>query len=216
VGLVVCTISFYFSFFFFCREVCMHEWETWLGESACGGWLRWAEERDVEAMLSIYRPYIDGSAVSFELDVPSREAFWSRVSKTLERFPWIVLERDGLICGYAYASAHRSRKAYQWATESSVYVAPEARRQGVARTLYEALFGLLAAQGFVTVYSGITMPNDASVAFHQSMGFVHVGTYHNVGFKCGQWHDVSWLEKELQTLPKEPVEPVSLADWLKM
>src|SRR5207245_8284325 len=113
----------------------------------------------------------------------------------------------------AYASAHRSRAAYQWCVEVSVYVDPQAHRRGVGRALYEALFELLRRQGFVNAYAGITLPNPASMGLHQSLGFVSVGIFRRIGFKFDRWHDVAWLHFRLAEDPRplqNPLPPASV------
>lgn len=170
--------------------------------------IRVATDADAAACRDIYAPYVRDSAITFETTVPSVPAFGDRLTDTLETHPWLVCEHDGSIHGYAYASAHRGRDAYQWAVESSVYVAETARRAGVARGLYTSLFELLRRQGFYTVYAGITVPNPPSAAFHESVGFEPVGTYENVGYKHGAWHDVEWWAHTLQDRSGEPTAPV--------
>ena len=159
--------------------------------------IRIARPTDAKAVLEIYSPYITDSAVSFEISVPSQSEFESRMTETLARFPWLVLEDEGQVVGYAYASSHRSRCAYNWSVEASVYVSPDHRKKKIASRLYTALFEILKKQGVLNVYSGITLPNEASVSFHESMGFSSVGVYHKVGFKLEKWHDVGWWQLRL-------------------
>ncbi|MEM6930338.1 MAG: N-acetyltransferase family protein, partial [Myxococcota bacterium] len=121
--------------------------------------------------------------------------------------PWQVLHDQGVVEAYAYASPHRAREAYQWSVEVSAYVAATARRRGHARRLYTVLFDLLALQGFAMAFAGITLPNDASVGLHESLGFEPVGVYPSVGFKHGSWHDVGWWSRPLRRLPASPQPP---------
>jgi phosphinothricin acetyltransferase len=159
--------------------------------------IRIASAADAGSLLEIYRPYVTESAVSFELEPPSITEFSRRVSRTLERTPWLLCEIGATIAGYAYASPHRERAAYQWCVEVSAYVRPDFRRAGVARALYEALFRVLMLQGFVNAYAGITLPNEPSARFHEALGFRPVGIYHQIGFKLDRWHDVAWYERAL-------------------
>ena len=106
----------------------------------------------------------------------------------------MVCERKSGVVGYAYAGVHRKRAAYQWTAEVSVYVRADARRSGVARTLYESLFSDLKSRGFCTLLAGVTLPNPGSVALHESFGFSPVGVYSAVGYKFGAWHDVGWWQ----------------------
>jgi L-amino acid N-acyltransferase YncA len=159
--------------------------------------IRLATPADAVEIAAIYRPFVEETAISFELEAPNAGAMAQRIETTLQRTPWLVCERNRAVAGYAYASKHRDRAAYQWSVEVSAYVRADLRRGGVARRLYERLFEILAAQNFVNAYAGITLPNDASVGFHESLGFTPVGVFHNIGFKFGRWHDVAWYERPL-------------------
>jgi phosphinothricin acetyltransferase len=169
--------------------------------------LRLAEPGDAAGILAIYEPIVRETATSFELEPPSVEEMRRRIASTLERRPWLVCEAEGAVAGYAYAAAHRERTAYQWSTETSVYVHPDHRRRGIACGLYTALLAALRAQGFANALAGITLPNPASVGFHEACGFRRVGVYHAVGHKLGAWHDVAWLELWLRADRGEPVAP---------
>jgi phosphinothricin acetyltransferase len=159
--------------------------------------IRLATTDDAAAIATIYAPFVTDSVISFEVEAPDAAEMAARIDHKLPRFPWLVAEEGGAVIGYAYAGLHRERAAYAWSVEVSVYVADTARRRGVARRLYETLFGLLRRQGFRTAYAGITLPNPASVGFHEAMGFTPVGVYRNVGWKHGRWHDVGWWELPL-------------------
>jgi L-amino acid N-acyltransferase YncA len=169
--------------------------------------IRLAEPGDAAGVLAIYEPIVRETATSFELEPPSEEEMRSRIASTLERRPWLVCAADGSVAGYAYAAAHRERAAYQWSVETSVYVHPDHRRRGVARGLYTALLDALRAQGFTNALAGITLPNPASVGFHEACGFRRIGVYHAVGHKLGAWHDVAWLELWLRADLGEPEGP---------
>lgn len=152
-------------------------------------------------MLAIYRPFVERSAVSFEVDVPDVAEFAKRIDKANERWQWIVAETEGQCAGYAYGSSHRERAAYRWSVEVSAYVHDAHRRRGVGRALYLALFDVLAARGYCNAYAGITLPNPASVALHRGVGFEPVGVFRNVGWKFGVWHDVAWFQRKLRDAP---------------
>ena len=169
-----------------------------------------ATEDDVPQILDIYRPIIENTSISFEYDVPTVEQFTSRVINILKTHPWLVCTHQGQLAGYAYASPHRSRKAYQWSTELSVYIAENYLKMGIAKALYQVLIKGLKLQGFHTALAGITLPNKASVQFHESIGFIPIGTYHNVGFKFGKWHSVGWWEYQLASYSESPVTPSSI------
>ena len=172
--------------------------------------IRQTSKDDASAIREIYRPYIEDSATSFEYKVPEVSEIQERIEAVIDFFPWLVLEENGVIQGYAYGNKHRAREAYQWSVETSVYVAKTSQKKGVGRALYEKLFEILTRQGFINAYAGITMPNDASVAFHKSFGFQYVGTYSKIGYKRGQWHDVSWWQKEIIPHPDNPQPPISI------
>lgn len=180
-----------------------------------GETIRMATERDVAAILEIYAPLVSETAVSFELEPPSAHALAERNAETQRVYPWLVLERQNGVAGYAYASSFRKRQAYDWSSEVSVYVAEPYRGQGVARALYRALLALLRLQGFARAIAGITLPNPASVAFHERFGFVFVGCFARVGFKFSQWHDVGFWQLDLGATGDAPPRlrsPESLRD----
>jgi len=174
--------------------------------------IRLASPNDASTIADIYRPAVTERATSFELEPPDAAEMARRIEKLAGRLPWLVAERDGVVLGYAYASPHRERAAYQWSVEVSAYVDGAVRRAGVARGLYTSLFALLSMQGYCNAYAGITLPNEASVGFHLALGFVPVGTYHSVGYKQGRWHDVMWLERSLGAKDSAPAAPRPLSE----
>ena len=147
--------------------------------------IRQADPADVPALLEIYRPFVETTAVSFELVTPSAEEFAARISKALAGWDWLVADRDGQPVGYAYATSHRQRAAYRYSVEVSAYVHPDYRRQGTARALYLRLFDSLAGKGYCNAYAAVRVPNDASVAFHCSLGFEPIGVFKRAGWKFG-------------------------------
>jgi L-amino acid N-acyltransferase YncA len=176
--------------------------------------IRLANATDGQALAAIYGPAVSDAAISFELEPPAAEEMAARVARNLEYAPWIVCESQGGVVGFAYASRHRDRAAYQWSVDVSAYVASSARRWGVARALYSSLFAILVLQGFRNAYAGITLPNAASVGLHEAMGFTTVGVYPRVGYKRGSWHDVVWLERTLAPHCLEPPPPKPLPEVL--
>lgn len=173
--------------------------------------VRLATRRDADACLEIYRPVVDVTVTSFEAIAPEPATFGDRLVSVLRDYPWLVSVDDGAITGYAYACEHRGRAAYRWCVEVSAYVAQSRRRTGVGQTLYNALFACLRHQGFVNAYAGIALPNTASVAFHESLGFEPVGVYRRIGYKLGEWRDVGWWSLRLGETEK-PGEPRPLAE----
>jgi phosphinothricin acetyltransferase len=164
---------------------------------------------DAPAIAAIYAPIVRDTCISFELAAPTSEDMRARIESTLARLPWLVAEdASGAISGYAYASRHRERLAYQWSVDTTAYVRHDARGTGVGKALYEALLDALTALGYFQAFAGIALPNAASVALHESVGFQHVGTYRDVGFKHDAWHDVGWWQRRLRpnALPSAPRE----------
>ena len=169
--------------------------------------IRLVTDADAPAVQAIYAPIVRDTPSSFELLAPSAADIAQRIAKTLLRFPWLVCEQDGTVLGYAYASLHRERAAYQWSVDVSVYVHEQHRGQGIGRALYTSLFAILRAQGFYNVYAGITLPNHGSVALHEAMGMQPLGVYRHVGYKLGAWHDVGWWQGMVQPMAEQPVPP---------
>src|SRR5688572_10189921 len=173
--------------------------------------IRLARADDAAGMLAIYEPIVRETVISFELEPPTVAEMRARIEKTLATHPWLVDERDGRIAGYAYASRHRERLAYQWSVDVSCYVHPEARGQGIGAALYRALLAVLRKQGFQSAYAGIALPNAASVQLHESVGFTPVGIYRESGFKNGAWHDTGWWQCRVGEAPSDPASPKTLA-----
>jgi L-amino acid N-acyltransferase YncA len=160
--------------------------------------LRHAEPaRDAAACLAIYAPYVSDTAASFEDVPPTEQQFAERIERTSRSYPWIVLEQDGRVVGFAYATQHRARAAYRWAADVAVYVDPAGQGRGAGRRLYDALLELMRRQGLRIACAGITTPNDASIGLHRAVGFEPVGTFPAIGWKAGAWRDVSWWQLQL-------------------
>ncbi|HEY5392693.1 MAG TPA: GNAT family N-acetyltransferase [Hanamia sp.] len=166
--------------------------------------IRTAFASDASSILDIYEPYILNTTASFETEVPSIENFTQRILSTLEIWPWLVYESDGVVAGYAYASKHRERAAYQWCVESSVYVNDHFQQKGIAAKLYETLFRILQYQGCRNVYAGITLPNEKSIHFHEKMGFSKIADYTNIGYKLNRWNTVRWYQLQLNNYNDAP------------
>jgi phosphinothricin acetyltransferase len=174
--------------------------------------IRLAGPDDAPQVAAIYAPHVTGASTSFEYVPPDAAEMAARIASTLAYAPYLVLETGGAVRGFAYASKHRERAAYQWSVDVSVYVRQDAQRRGVGRALYESLFALLRLQGFYTAHAGITLPNPASVGLHEALGFRPVGVYRAVGFKRGAWHDVGWWQLALRERTGTPDPPRSLAE----
>lgn len=171
-----------------------------------GNWkIRTATTEDAAALLAIYRPYVEHTAITFEYEVPSEEAFRARIAHTLSRFPYLCAEdADGKLLGYAYASPFKERSAYDWAVETSIYVAMEQRGGGIGSALYAELECLLARQNIINVNACIAYPNPDSIGFHERHGYRTVAHFNKCGFKEGKWWDMIWMEKMLCAHPEQP------------
>lgn len=180
--------------------------------------IRHADTADATGCLAIYAPFADNTGVSFEDAAPTLSEFERRIERIGRTHAFLVAADDGRIAGFAYAGVHRERPAYRWATEVSVYLAPEYRGAGLGRLLYEALFALLEEQGYRLLLAGITAPNPASERLHRSLGFEEIGVYRRVGWKAGAWRDVLWLGLQLGAdtfeteAPASPGPPVRLVE----
>lgn len=176
---------------------------------------RLVEKEDAQGILDIYAWYIQHTAFSFEYTVPSLEAYSDRILKYAKEAPWIVIEKNNKIFGFAYASPHRGRAAYQWNREVSIYLDNALHGSGVAKQLYSILLRLLKLQGYTNALAGVVSPNPKSEAFHQKMGFELVGTYHNIGYKHERWWNVNWFELFLQTPDYEPSKLLTMKELIE-
>ncbi len=159
--------------------------------------LRSAKASDAGAILEIYAPIVQHTAISFETEIPDESVMAQRIETYQASHAYLVAEREQEIIGYAYGSFFRPRDAYKRSVEVTVYVRADAHGQGVATRLYEALFESLKEKGFRMALAGIALPNKASVALHRSLGFERVGTFREVGYKFEEWHDVEWWQRPL-------------------
>lgn len=159
--------------------------------------IRVANKNDGKDILKIYKPYIEKTNITFEYAVPSVEEMEQRIEKTLERYPYLVGEVDGHIAGYAYASLYRSRQAYNWDCELSIYVDENYHGSGIATLLYNNLLEILKLMNIQNVYACITYPNEKSERFHHRLGFEKIGVFKKCGYKFKQWHDVVWMDKQI-------------------
>jgi phosphinothricin acetyltransferase len=159
--------------------------------------IRSATVADAASIQALYAPFVERTTISFEDLPPTVDEIAARIAASLETHAYLVAERDDAILGFAYASQHRTRSAYRFSADVSVYVVDHGRRSGIGRALYHDLLSRLTALGFHAAFAGIALPNPASLALHRALGFEPVGVYREVGFKFGRWHDVSWWQRVL-------------------
>jgi L-amino acid N-acyltransferase YncA len=172
---------------------------------------------DAAACAAVYAPSVSAGVASLEERAPEPREFVDRIRIISRNHPWLVALIDGTVVGYAYASPHHQRPSYRWAADVTVYVSSSHHRGGIGRGLYGALLPLLARQGIYIACAGITVPNDASVGLHESMGFTPIGVYRDIAFKHGEWRDVGWWQLTLREpvpghRPPEPGPPARLPE----
>lgn len=170
--------------------------------------IREATLADATVCREIYAPYVTGTGITFETEVPALASMEDRIAAALAQHSWVVLQEAGGVRGFAYAGPFGDRAAYRWSCIVSVYLEPGRRRTGAGRLLYLTLFDRLVARGYVVAAAGITLPNEPSLALHRAVGFTEVGVHRGIGWKHGIWRDVSWLQRDLVTpRPAHPPEP---------
>jgi L-amino acid N-acyltransferase YncA len=175
--------------------------------------IRLASAADAAAIAAIYAPYVSDSFVSFEESPPGPEEMAKRIAGDgAGLHPWLVAEKGDRVLGFASSSAFRSRPAYRWTVETGVYLAPEAHGRGLGRRLMERMLEILTAQKFTTVVAGVTLPNPASVALHERLGFSPCATYRDTGFKLGEWRTVQVFARDLAPRLTPPVEVRPFSD----
>ncbi|EGD43547.1 phosphinothricin N-acetyltransferase [Nocardioidaceae bacterium Broad-1] len=159
--------------------------------------IRDATPDDAAACAAIYEPYVRDTVISFETEPPTTEEMADRIKAAQAEHAWLVLEADDRVVGYAYATSHRTRAAYRWACDVSIYLETGRRRSGAGKALYAALLPILRERGYRRALAGIALPNEASIGLHRSFGFTDVGVYRRIGWKLDAWHDVAWMQLDL-------------------
>lgn len=152
---------------------------------------------DAAAIAAIYNHYVTHTIVTFEEQPVTPAEMRSRIAAVLERLPWLVLEHDNGIGGYAHASPWKARSGYRFAVESSIYLAPAQVGCGFGSALYQNLLDDLRARNVHCVIGGTALPNAASVALHEKLGFTQVAHFRENGFKFGRWIDVAYWQRLL-------------------
>lgn len=179
--------------------------------------LRPASESDAQALLEIYSHYVENTAITFEWEVPSVEEFRNRIHTITQKYPYLVAEKNGTIVGYAYANTFRTRAAYSWTVETSIYVHKDYRREGIGKLLLVELEKELAEQNVLNVYACITSKEKEdeysthdSIRFHEKMGYTRIGEFKNSGLKFNRWYDVVFMEKILGSHSENPSPVIPL------
>ena len=171
--------------------------------------IRLAAAEDAAALAAIYRPYVEDSRISFEEVAPDATEMARRIEGDQPGFhPWFVAEEDGRVLGYTASSPFRARRAYRWTVETGIYLAADASGRGLGQALLSELLQLLERQGYVAAIGAVALPNPASVALHEKLGFTYAGAYRGVGHKFGEWMDVGLWQKELAPRTATPAEPI--------
>lgn len=173
--------------------------------------IRTAGAKDAPALLDIYAPYVEKTAISFEYEVPSTEEFQARIENILQKYPWLVAEKNGELLGYAYTHAFVGRAAYDHCAETTIYLKENRKRMGLGKKLYLALEEISKAQNIYSLNACIGYPQTEdehltmnSIQFHEHMDYRFVGRFYKCGYKFGTWYDMAWMEKILREPPKNP------------
>jgi phosphinothricin acetyltransferase len=160
--------------------------------------MRPAVPEDGGEIAGIYNYYIRHTAATFEEESLTAEAMEGRIRALIPRYPWFVWVEDGGIAGYAYAHPWHQRAAYRYAAEDSIYLRPGWERRGIGRRLLEGVIGELGKKEIHVVMAAITVPNPASAALHEGLGFKKAGQFNEIGFKLGKRLDVGYWELILE------------------
>lgn len=178
--------------------------------------IRDARFGDAEKLVEIYEYYVEHTAITFEYETPSVQEFQRRMSHIMERYPYLVLEQNGEITGYAYARAFVGRAAYDWSCELTVYLDHNRVKCGLGQKLYEALEEALKQMGILNLYACIGYPQEEdeyltknSAQFHAHLGFETVGIFQKCGYKFERWYDMIWMEKLIgdHKIPQKNIIP---------
>lgn len=181
--------------------------------------IRLADISDSPRIAEIYRFYVENTAITFDEKTPTPRSIAEKIEALRSMYPFIVLEEEGLIHGFAYLSPYRPHSAYRWSVENSVYLHPDSRGRGRGTRLLSVLIQLARLQGFATMYAVIAPPNPESIRLHEKLGFRHLACFTKTAFKAGSWRSIEWME--LRLLPPEvfidgtiPSEPLPFATVL--
>ncbi len=156
--------------------------------------IREAVEEDFARITEIYSYYVRETTITFEYIPPTIEEMIERFQGIRMRFPYLVVEENKKVVGYAYASVFKARAAYDWCAETTIYLDVEMKAKGIGSLLYGELIQRLKAQNITNLNACITLGNPQSIAFHEKIGYEKVAHFHNCGYKFEQWHDIIWME----------------------
>lgn len=156
--------------------------------------IRPATTADAPHIAGIYNHHVRETIVTFEEQPVADDEMTRRITETTAEFPWLVSEIDDSIAGYSYASTWKRRSAYRFAAECTIYMAMQFVGRGLASELYRALIAEMHSRGLHCAIGGISLPNPASIALHEKLGFKHIGQFREVGWKFGKWVDVGYWE----------------------
>jgi phosphinothricin acetyltransferase len=174
--------------------------------------IRLAQESDIQQMHSIYNYYVDNSSVTFDYETPELHEFSKKITHLLEKYPVLIYEEKGSISGYAYASLFREKKAYQWTVETTIYLKPDVRGNGIGTMLYSKLISILQQQKFRIALAVITIPNEESIKFHRKLGFYECGILEEIGYKFNDWRSVQLMRLQLNNADEIPEDPLPLKE----
>lgn len=169
--------------------------------------VRAVRPEDAVWIQKIYEYYVADTSITFEIAVPSVEDMRERIKNISAIYPWLVYEIDGEVKGYAYASRHRERAAYRWSVDFAVYVKNGYHGKGIGKALFSQLIETVANLGYYNAFGIITLPNERSIALHESFGFTLAGVTEKNGYKSGAWHDVGIWQLKLRNHASDPSEP---------
>lgn len=168
---------------------------------------RLATTDDAAEVLAIYAPYVQNTNITFEYEVPSLAEFIQRMANILAKFPYIVATVDDTIVGYAYVSTFRSRRAYDWSVETSIYLKQDFQGERIGTSLYKILEAIVKLQNITNLVASITYPNPASIAFHEKLGYKKIAHFTKCGYKNNHWYDMIFMEKFINehTIPAKEI-----------
>ena len=157
--------------------------------------IRPAQAADAGAIAGIYNYYVRSTVITFEEEPVSAPEMAARIAEVQATpLPWLVAELDGAVTGYAYANRWKLRSAYRFSVETTIYLEHGREGQGIGTRLYSALLADLRERGLRVAIGGAALPNEASVALHERLGFERVATFRQVGFKQERWVDVAYWQ----------------------